>query len=70
LPFLQFAARQALTADNGYPVDLAATEEHLYVRYEEGTNHLNVDATGEGFNTHPDDEYRKAQCEFLRDRRT
>ena len=55
LPVLYAAVAQRL----GYPVDLAATEEHLYVRYEEGTNHLNVDATGEGFNTHSDDEYRK-----------
>jgi hypothetical protein len=55
LPVLYAAVAQRL----GYPVDLASTAEHLYVRYEEGTNHLNVDATGEGFNTHPDDEYRK-----------
>ena len=43
----------------GYPVDLASTEEHLYLRYEQGTNHLNVDAAGEGFITHSDEEYKK-----------
>jgi len=55
LPVLYVAVAQRL----GYPVDLASAEEHLYLRYEEGTNHLNVDAAGEGFITHPDDEYRK-----------
>lgn len=55
LPVLYVAVAQRL----GYPVDLASTEEHLYLRYEEGTNHLNVDAAGEGFITHTDDEYRK-----------
>jgi hypothetical protein len=55
LPVLYVAVAQRL----GYPVDLASAEEHLYLRYEEGTNHLNVDAAGEGFITHPDAEYRK-----------
>ena len=55
LPVLYVAVAQRL----GYPVDLASTEEHLYMRYEEGTNHLNVDAAGEGFITHADDEYKK-----------
>ena len=55
LPVLYAAVAQRL----GYPVDLASAEEHLYLRYEEGTNHLNVDAAGEGFITHPDAEYRK-----------
>ncbi|MFZ0827176.1 MAG: transglutaminase family protein [Verrucomicrobiia bacterium] len=55
LPVLYVAVAQRL----GYPVDLASTEEHLYLRYEEGTNHLNVDAAGEGFITHSDQEYRK-----------
>ncbi|MDB6017490.1 MAG: hypothetical protein JWR19_1979 [Pedosphaera sp.] len=55
LPVLYVAVAQRLD----YPVDLASAEEHLYLRYEEGTNHLNVDAAGEGFITHPDAEYRK-----------
>ena len=55
LPVLYAVVAQRL----GYPVKLASTEEHLYLRYEEGTNHLNVDAAGEGFITHPDEEYRK-----------
>ena len=55
LPVLYVAVAQRL----GYPVDLASTEEHLYLRYEEGTNHLNVDAAGEGFITQTDEKYRK-----------
>jgi len=55
LPVLYVAVAQRL----GYLVNLASAEEHLYLRYEEGTNHLNVDAAGEGFITHPDEEYRK-----------
>ena len=55
LPVLYVAVAQRL----GYPVDLASTEEHFYLRYEEGTNHLNVDAAGDGFITHSDEEYKK-----------
>jgi hypothetical protein len=54
LPVIYAAVAQRL----GYPVNLASAEEHLYLRYEEGTNHLNVDAAGEGFITHSDDEYK------------
>lgn len=55
LPVLYVAVARHL----GYPVNLVSAEEHLYLRYEAGTNHLNVDAAGEGFITHPDEEYRK-----------
>jgi len=55
LPVLYAAVAQRL----GYPVHLAAAAEHLYLRYEEGTNHLNVDAAGEGFITLSDEEYKK-----------
>ena len=55
LPVLYAVVAQRL----GYPVNLASAEEHLYLRYEDGTNHLNVDAAGAGFITHPDEEYRK-----------
>lgn len=55
LPVLYAAVAQRL----GYPVDLASTEEHFYLRYEGGTNHLNVDASGEGFITESDEDYRK-----------
>ena len=55
LPVLYVAVAQQL----GYPVDLASTEEYFYLRYEEGTNHLNVDAAGEGFITKTDDKYHE-----------
>lgn len=55
LPVLYAAVAQRL----GYPVNLASVAEHLYLRYEQGTNHLNVDAAGEGFITHSDEEYKQ-----------
>ena len=55
LPVLYVAVAQRL----GYPVNLAATQGHLYVRYEDGDEHLNVEATSLGYNSYPDDYYRK-----------
>ena len=56
MPFLYVAIARRL----GYPVNLAATQEHLYVRYEEPTGqHINIEATAVGrFKTPPDDYYR------------
>lgn len=42
----------------GYPVSLAAATGHLYVRYEDGDEHLNVEATSLGYNSYPDEHYR------------
>ncbi len=55
LPVLYVAMAQRL----GYPVNLAAANGHLYVRYEDGADHLNIEATGIGFSTHPDEYYRQ-----------
>jgi hypothetical protein len=55
LPALYAAVAQRL----GYPVELVAAKGHLFVRYEEGTEHLNVEATSIGFNTYPDEHYRQ-----------
>lgn len=55
LPVLYVAVAQRL----GYPVTLAAAKGHLYVRYEDGDEHLNVEATSIGYNSYPDDHYRK-----------
>jgi hypothetical protein len=55
LPVLYVAVAQRL----GYPVSLAAAKGHLYVRYEDGDEHLNVEATSIGYNSFPDDYYRK-----------
>jgi hypothetical protein len=56
MPFLYVAIGRRL----GYPVTLATTRSHFYVRYEEGDGkHLNVEATEHrGFVTPSDDEYR------------
>ena len=42
----------------GWPVHLAATKAHWFVRYEEGDKHLNIDGAGDGFNVHPDEFYK------------
>ncbi len=55
LPVLYVAAAQRL----GYPVELVAAKGHLFVRYQEGADHLNVEATSIGFNTYPDEHYRR-----------
>lgn len=56
LPFLYVAVGRRL----GYPVTLATTATHFYVRYEEGNGkHLNVEATEHrAFLTPSDDEYK------------
>jgi len=56
MPFLYVAIARRL----GYPVTLATTATHFYVRYEEGSGrHLNVEATEHrAFLTPSDDEYR------------
>lgn len=57
MPFLYVAVARRL----GYPVNLAATDEHLYVRYEEENGeHLNVEATAVSrFKTPPDRYYKE-----------
>jgi hypothetical protein len=54
MPVLYVAIAKRL----GYPVHLATTQAHGYVRYEEGTNHFNVEATCVGFKTYPDAIYK------------
>jgi hypothetical protein len=47
----------------GYPVSLAATEEHLYVRYDEPNgDHFNVEATAISHFKTPPDEYYRNEC--------
>ena len=55
MPVLYVAVAQRL----GYPVNLAAANGHLYVRYEDGVGHINVEATSVGFNIFPDEYYRQ-----------
>jgi regulator of sirC expression with transglutaminase-like and TPR domain len=54
LPVLYVAVAQRL----GYPVSLASARGHFYVRYDDGPDHLNVDATTLGFKTETDEFYR------------
>jgi len=54
LPVLYVAVAQRL----GYPVSLASARGHFYVRYDDGPEHLNVDATTLGFKTETDEFYR------------
>ena len=56
MPFLYVAIARRL----GYPVNLVATQEHLYVRCEDiNGEHLNVEATAVSrFKTPPDEYYR------------
>ncbi len=56
MPFLYIAIARRL----GYPVNLVATQEHLYVRCEDANGeHLNVEATAVShFKTSPDECYR------------
>lgn len=65
MPFLYVAIGRRL----GYPVDLAAAPEHIYVRYEVADgDHLNVEATAVGhFKTPPDEFYRDTVTASNRD---
>lgn len=55
LPVLYAAIAQRLK----YPVTLATTKTHMFVRYEENGSHLNVDGSGEGFTVYPDEHYKQ-----------
>ncbi len=55
LPVLYAAVAQRM----GFPVSLASTKGHFYVRYEDGDEHLNVEATSIGFNSYRDEYYRR-----------
>lgn len=41
----------------GYPLKLVPGNSHLYLRWEDRRTKLNVEATSEGFVSHPDEEY-------------
>ena len=54
MPVLFVAVAQRL----GYPVKLAGSKGHLYVRYDEGDRHFNVEATSPGYSIYPDEHYK------------
>jgi hypothetical protein len=43
----------------GYPLKLVTAKNHVFVRWEDGRECFNVEATTEGFVSHPDDYYRQ-----------
>jgi hypothetical protein len=43
----------------GYPLKLVAAKNHLFVRWEDGRERFNVEATTKGFVSHPDEYYRQ-----------
>lgn len=55
LPVLYAAVGRRL----GYPLKLATTKSHLFLRWEGNGERLNLEATGRGMNHYDDDHYRK-----------
>ncbi len=55
LPVLYVAVGRRL----GYPLKLVATKNHLFVRWEDSRERLNIEATSQGFTTYDDDYYRR-----------
>ena len=54
LPVLYVAVGRRL----GYPMKLVATRNHLFVRWDDGTTHLNIEATSSGLVVFDDDYFR------------
>jgi hypothetical protein len=55
LPVLYVAVGRRL----GYPLKLVAAKNHLFVRWEDGRERLNIEATTQGLTTFDDDYYRR-----------
>lgn len=43
----------------GYPMKLVCSKAHLFCRWDDGKDKVNVESQGEGFNNYPDDYYLK-----------
>jgi hypothetical protein len=41
----------------GYPLYLVPTKGHLFVRWDDGKNHFNIEGSGNGFSSFPDEYY-------------
>lgn len=54
MPVLYVAVGRRL----GYPLYLVASKKHLFVRWDDGTTSLNVEATARGLATYGDDHYK------------
>lgn len=55
MPVLYVAVGRKL----GYPLKLVATKNHLFVRWEDSRERLNIEATSHGLTTFDDDYYRR-----------
>lgn len=53
MPVLYVAVARRL----GYPVKLVTTREHVFARWEDNQDRFNIEATGNGLNTYPDEYY-------------
>jgi regulator of sirC expression with transglutaminase-like and TPR domain len=53
MPVLYVAVGRRL----GYPLFLSHTKGHLFVRWEDAKERFNIDGSGEGFSSHPDEFY-------------
>ena len=42
----------------GYPLKLVTAKAHLFVRWDDGKERLNIEASGRGLSVYPDDHYR------------
>lgn len=47
----------------GYPMFLVGAKEHFFVRWDDGEVRFNIEATGEGMGTPPDNHYRTGRFE-------
>lgn len=54
LPVLYVAVGRRL----GYPLKLVLAKEHVFVRWEDANERLNIEGSGQGMNTYPDEHYR------------
>jgi hypothetical protein len=41
----------------GYPLSLVPTKGHLFVRWDDGKARFNIEGSGDGFSSHPDEYY-------------
>ena len=54
MPVLYVAVGRRL----GYPLYLASAKRHLFARWEDSRTHLNIEASGRGFSSDPDEYYK------------
>jgi hypothetical protein len=55
LPVLYAAVGRRL----GYPLKLVTTKAHLFLRWEDGKERFNLEATGRGMNRYDDDHFKR-----------